>query len=432
MNVAEEVQMAPTGIVEGHKTSDLLDNLLSDSSSAPPTVQQQSADAGGVPLEMQTAPTPQPTTTPPSLVREAQAFTTVEESSDSDNVAMPEDILPQEIQQKTTESDKVDTEGYKEYAPQQVNRPQQQQQLTDAEDEVMPDEVRKSPKRAQDAWTAAKREAKQYKKELDELRQKAQTPQNTEDIDSLKKQLQEAEDRLGQLDITNSTTFKRQYEAPINDIYRESVQSLVKAGHDVEEAQQRVRALINPNTTQEMMAEQLSDLPTLMQGVLYTHANKMRELQSLRSKAIQDWRSTQAAVREEEQRQSESIHKQLLMQNIDSAVDRLRQEGSFLFARSNTDDTWNRAVETRIEATRGIMSGPPDILAKYVADGVAAKTYRQLFIKERINASKLRQDLANVMGGRPVIGRDPSAATAAPAPRDRQAQNPDSWLEANL
>jgi len=423
MNIAGEVQVSGTaGQTEGARMNALLDNFLGDTGDMQASAQQQVAAAGGVPVEMQMSPAPEAETTPP-VVRQAAAVNLTETAEVGDEFDMPEDILPEEHR------------GAQQPAQQQA-QPYQQAQQPEAEssqaDDIMPDEVRRSPKRAQDAWTAAKREAKQYKKELEELRKQAVTQQNNEEIETLKQQLKEAEDRIGQVDIASSSTFKRQYEAPINDMYRESVQELIKAGHDSEEAQQRVRALINPNTTQEMMAEQLSDLPSLLQGVLYTQAQKMKELQNRRSQAIQEWRNTRAAMQEEEQRQSEAVHQQVLVQNVDSAIDNLRQEGSFLFTRSNTDDNWNKAVETRIEAARGILTGPPDVLAKYVADGVAAKTYRQLYLKERLNAVKLKRDLDNVMQGRPIIGRD-SALTGGPVPAaDRKPRNADSWLDTNL
>lgn len=426
MNIAGEVQVGPSssGMTEGKNTDSLLNSLLLGDDSAPSTAQEQVAQAGGVPVEMQMGPAPTPETTPPA-VREASAVASIEDTSsfeDSvEDMSMPDDILPKSARTQTP-------------VQQQVQQPAQQTQtqLDTTLDEPMPDEVRRSAKRAQDAWTAAKREAKQYKKELEELKKQATTPQNTQEIDQLRKQLQEAEERIGQIDITNSSSFKRQYEAPINDIYRESVQELVKAGHDSEEAQQRIRALINPETTSEMMAEQLSDLPSLLQGVLYTQANKMRDMQSRRMQAIKDWRNTRSAVREEEQRQSEAIHQQLLVENVSNAIDTLRQEGSFLYAKSETDDNWNKAVETRIEAARGIMTGSPDVVAKYVADGVAAKTYRQLFLKERANVAKLRQDLQNLMGGRPIVGRDPSLGMTSQVADDRKPRNADSWLDDNL
>jgi hypothetical protein len=158
----------------------------------------------------------------------------------------------------------------------------------------------------------------------------------------------------------------------------------------------------------------------------------MKDMQTRRAQAIQEWRNTQSALREEEQRQSEAIHQQVLVENVTGAIDQLRQEGSFLFSRSDTDDNWNKSVETRIQAARGILTGPPNVLAKYVADGVAAKTYRQLYLRERASVNKLQQDLKNVMSGRPIVGRDSSAGPAPIPAGDRKPRSADSWLEQNL
>ncbi len=306
----------------------------------------------------------------------------------------------------------------------------------------MPEEVRRGSKKGQDAWAAAKRSEKQAKqeaeslrKELEALRKATPTTQeapSTEDVPKLKQQLEAAEARLGQIDLASSRVFKAQYDDKINDGFRKGVGMLVQAGHDAQEAKERLRALLHPDATDEAVREQLADLPGILQGQLYTVASEARAIQLGRTQALREWKTQSAAVREEEMRQTHAAHQQALVNSLESVVDTLRGEGSFLFARSASDDKWNTQVDARITAAKGVLSGPPEVLAKYVAEGVASGAYRALYLKERSRAAKLKADLDSLTSGRPIVGRDGSVDGAPPPPTTPKAVNHESWLEKNL
>jgi hypothetical protein len=146
----------------------------------------------------------------------------------------------------------------------------------------------------------------------------------------------------------------------------------------------------------------------------------MREGQQQRAAAIKEWKTTRAAMTEQSMRAQEVERAKVMTQSLDTALNNLREEGSWLFAKSETDESWNQKVAERVDVVRGILqTGDATALAKYVADGVASLTYRKLYEDKASEVAKLRRELALSRGSQPGLGGD-----GAPPPVNPPLEKP--------
>lgn len=409
--MAEETITKPSNSADPQ--SDLLAQFLNEPS--PGDAQKQMKEAGGVPLESQsTDPEPgeqsseQPVETPKSV-------RTV--SSDPE---VPSDILKKQNIQVEDDT------------------PTQEVEL----DEQVPQEVSQRGKKGVDAWTAAKREAKQFKQQVEELQSKLQSieseTQSNAELEELKKKYeqsekarQQVEERLGQVDIVYSNEFKNTYDKPIANSYNKSIKILMQAGVDQKSAKALVSRTMTPTNTQDQIMDLVQDFPPAIQGALYQNALEMIEGQKRRNDAIKNWKSTKAALSEEEKRSAEVRMKEIISQNVDSAIETVRNEGSWLYTRSESDEKWNESVAERVEAVKGLMkSATPDVLAKYVAEGLVSQSYRKLYEKQLVESRKLKKELSARERVRPGLGG--ASFPDDSGPDKSKPLKGDDWLDKTL
>ena len=112
-----------------------------------------------------------------------------------------------------------------------------------------PREVKEGETKAVNAWTHLKRENRELKEKL-EAASKA-TPVEEADMVALREQLEEAEERLGQLDVTQTQEFKMQYVAPIETAFVKGVDMLQQAGKSEQDAVAIMRELVDRNNSLE-------------------------------------------------------------------------------------------------------------------------------------------------------------------------------------
>lgn len=399
---------------------DLLSKFLSEDT--PSDAQTQAKQAGGVPVESQPATTePAEDTQPEPVIDRPKTTVKTKEAISDKEMAVPQDILKrQKIE--------VDEEPVAQ---------------TQEAEEPVPQEVAQRGKKGVDAWTLAKREAKQYKQKVEELERKlAETEastQSSKELEDLKSKYEESErnrqaieDRLGQVDIAYSNTFKDTYDKPISNVFSKSVKLLMQAGVDQKTAKDLVVKTMAIGNTPDTIQEIVQDFPPAIQGALYQNAVDMIEGQKRRAQAIKEWRSTKAAMKEEERRTTEVKMSEIISQNVESAIESIRNEGSWLYTQSDTDDSWNEQVQERIEAVHGLMkTATPDVLAKYVADGIVSKTYRQLYEKQLALNSKLKKQLEGSVRARPGLGGSAFVGDDDSASRNKPVKA-DDWLDVNL
>lgn len=307
-------------------------------------------------------------------------------------------------------------------------------------EEPEPSEIKNNPK-ARNAWTQSKQERKALKAqaaaleaEKAELQKqltaaKASPSVTPEEIEVLKAEKTQLEERVGKLDISQSAVFRQQYDLPINELFNKSLSALVHAGKSQEAAKQLLQRLIRPGTDAATIQEMLQGEPPMLQGMLYQNALQAAELQKRRTTAITDWRSTRAQLQEEEQRQAQASFAQQMETHVSTGVDALRTEGSWLYKESAVDQKWNATIAQRLDVVKGILkTATPEVVAKYVADGVAAKTYREWGEANAKRVRALEAELRSMGVSRPAVGAREEAPPPPPPAKPVTPATPDDFL----
>ena len=415
-------------------------DLVRDFLNAPSESAVPSPATPSQPTTPQVAQSAEPSAAPAaSPVAEVAPATSVPPTGGSDDGGLPEDVA-----RKANIGDIL--------APPAAQAATKQAAASTPSDELTPPpEVAAAGKKGVDAWTAAKREAKEVKRQMDALNQeltelKAKAGQtSTTEVEGMKTKMQELEAKLkdaesgraalenqvGQLDLSKTKAFKDKFDVPLNTKFKQGVQDLSKAGIDAKTAQDLMTRLIDPSRTDEQIQDMLQDLPPLIQGSVYHRVTEMIQGQKQRAAALKDWKATQAAMSEQTQRERETAQSKAMEQSLDTAMDKLREEGSWLFMKSDTNDNWNTQLSERIDAVRGVLqSGDAPTLAKYVADGLAARTYRTLYEAKSKEVNKLVRELEISRGAQPSLGGEGSLAQ--PVDSTKVPVKEDDWLRKML
>lgn len=295
----------------------------------------------------------------------------------------------------------------------------------DTVDEPVPEGVARDGAKGMNAYQKIKLEKKEALKKASELEKKiqelearvnnGQKPPEMQQLVDMQKQIKEYEDRIGQLDITQSKAFKTRFDLPISQTVKQGEALLARSGMSPEQAQTLVQQLIkapDAHTASELIADQ----PVPVQGALYTIATNVSRMIGEREDAIANWRETQAAQSETDVRDQEISLAQNIEQDTSEAVQQALEEGNFMYTKNGTmPKEWNEAVDQRITAVKGILrNSKPAELVKWVVEGLTARDLRAMLSKEHLRANKLEQELQSRHSLRPRLGgSDHSAAPRA-------------------
>lgn len=305
------------------------------------------------------------------------------------------------------------------------------------DDEPDPEEIVRGSAKGKNAWSKIKAEKKQLSQKAKELEQKLKDaearlstadqakPPEMQQLLELQKQVAEYEDRIGQLDITQSREFKTRYDYPIERSIKRGEAILQRAGLQQADASALMGKLLDADAA--TVSELIADQPLPVQGSLFSLVTDVAEMRSDRESAVKNWRETRPALKEAETRNNEIVLAQNIENDTSEAVQQALKEGNFMYTRGDhMPADWNAAVDERILMIKGILrtSKAPEMV-KWVAEGVTAKDLREMLAKEHARANQLAQELNARANLRPRLsGRDSSVP--APAGRSIQPMTPES------
>lgn len=285
-----------------------------------------------------------------------------------------------------------------------------------------PADVRANPQSAAgNAWRALKQEVKtlkplaskvtQLETELAQARAKAAKPEESAEI---QRKLQEYEDKIGQLDLRESSAFKARYDAVMQSEFEGAVQLMIRGGQEPEAARSLVMEMVKSGDFAEIESR-LAALPAPLQGAVYSKISRITDVAQERSQALQDWQTSRAALAENQGRESMASMTQNIARDTEAAVQALRDEQNFMFMLSESDEAWNNQVHDRIRTVKAVLRDAKDAdLVKYVADGVTAPAYRKLYVSEKARADKAEAQLRGILSANPRLGAGASPAPGAP------------------
>lgn len=292
-----------------------------------------------------------------------------------------------------------------------------------------PPDIQGDPK-ANEAWQRVKRERREFRDklkdaqaELERLRSTA-LPEHSE-LETLRQQVSEYEQKIGQYDLSATRSFKQTFDAPLADLKRRAASLLARTGRDPAEAAQVVDKIMGMAQDGEFnlneVQEAISDEALSTQGALISAVNDYADLAKRRQEALAHFKDTRAALKENESRTEEFQLAQDIERDTQVALGSVLADGNWMYAQS-ADPKWNAEVANRVSAVKGIVrSASPDELVKWVMEGVSAKRTRELLILEAQKSHKLKTDMDALVAATPRFFQASPGSTPRPAhvaPRD--------------
>jgi hypothetical protein len=274
------------------------------------------------------------------------------------------------------------------------------------DDDYEPPEVKGDTKAAH-AWKSVKQERKQLRDKVKELesalaaKPKTEETRTPEEVAALRQQVTELEQRLGEYDLSSTSSFKQQFEQPILQVVKRGANILVRSGKSSEEANSLMAKITDPSKTMEQIQDLIADEPIAVQGALMTAVGEFSELAERRQEALQHWQDTKAALKDHETRETEVKLVQDVEQNTQVALQKVVEEGNWMYAPGDNPE-WNTQVQERVAAAKGILrSASREDLVKYVLEGVTARPLRQMFEETYKLAEQRKAELDRLVGRQP-------------------------------
>lgn len=243
-------------------------------------------------------------------------------------------------------------------------------------------------------------------------------------IEAMEKKIKDYEDKLGKLDLTQSETFRQQYEVPASLMQNKLVKMLTRADRPVDQARQLAQEILSHNDRDSQLALVAED-PVPVQGAILNILTDLEELRENRNVAVENWKTSRAAVEEEQRRNAQQNFIKNVHVATDEVVADLQSQGNFLLAPVLDNPEWNTGVERRINAAKGVLqSADPKTIAKYVVDGVTAGDLRMHYFN-LVQAYKALQAEAGALVSRSpsISGSTPPGAPVAPGARPKTSED---------
>ena len=305
--------------------------------------------------------------------------------------------------------------------PQALGKKEEQTTTTEEDDDYEPPEVKGDTKAAH-AWKSVKQERKQLRDKVKELeaaleaKPKPEEQRSPEEAETLRKQVETLEQKLGEYDLASTSSFKQQYEQPLMQVVKRGANILVRSGKSAEEASSVMTKITDPTLTLDQIQDIIADEPIAVQGALMTAVSEFGELAERRAEALQHWNETKAALKDQETRETEVKLAQDVDQATQTALQKVLEEGNWMYAAGDNPE-WNAQVQERVTAAKGILrTGSREELVKYVLEGIAARPLRQMFEETYQLAESRKAELDK------VVGRQPGYRGPAEDPAPRKAE----------
>lgn len=295
------------------------------------------------------------------------------------------------------------------------------------DDDEEPPEIKGSQK-AKNSWQRIKQEKRELQDKLAQMQKDLEAargakPPEMEQFVAMQKKLEEYENRIGQLDITQSSAFRQKYEVPLEVARRKGLSVLLRAGVEREPAEELIGRLLGSDVEMQEIEGLIADQPIAVQGALFSVASEYSEAAERREAAIKDWRNEQAALKASDDVEKDIVLARNVEAETSSAVQKALEAGNWLFAEVPDNPEWNKSVQERVRAVKGIMrSASRADLANWVVEGVTARIARDLFVRARKEYDELKSQFES------VVGRTPALRGDAPSQPARSGVTPKAGL----
>jgi len=344
------------------------------------------------------------------------------EKKEADPAAEHNPVIEPEVEEPAAEPEKEPAEEAEApfVPPQALGKEEPKPEEDD--DDYTPPEAQGDTKAAH-AWKSVKQERKQLKAENAELAEKISaleaklseappqedTSKSTEELVALREQVATLEGKLGEYDLSSTSSFKQKFDQPIMQVVKRGASILTRTGVEAADAQKLMAQITDPSKTMDDIQDVIADYPMAVQGALMNVVGEFGELAERRSEALAHWKETKAAMKDHESRETEVKIFQDVEKNTQAALDSLLKEGNWMYAPGDNED-WNKQVNERVQTAKGVLrSASREDLVKYVLEGVAARPLRQMFESTYKLAEERKAELDKLVGAQPGFRGSPDA-----------------------
>ena len=259
--------------------------------------------------------------------------------------------------------------------------------------------------------------AEQFRSQLEAERAKAaggseKEAQLAHEINEWKQRYETLENRLGQMDLSQSREFREKYDAPLQGIRDEIVSVLKANGAQDADAAKAAEDIMVSESPEGLIAH----LPAAAQGMIMYKLKDAASLWTQRSQALDEWRSTQKGLEEVSVRDNFVASAERRAKLADEAFERLAKIAPTLQWSDPEYDP--RKQEAIAKAKAWYQQAPDDQVAAAAMEGFMAPFAYEVIQQLTQQVNELRSQLngRTRLGAPPVAPYFKSAAVVAPPP----------------
>lgn len=275
---------------------------------------------------------------------------------------------------------------------------------------------------AQNAAKAMRARIEAQNVELAELRKKTATPQNTADIEALKKQNEELEGSLSKIALEQSPRFRERFEKPKREAVT-NIEKLMLAGEKDPDRIKELKDVITQAMTLPVneRAELIGEHAEKLASLILPEFDKIDKIEADRAGELS--KSKDALTRDEQIRQQEI--KQFKATTFKDIYTKAIAAGHFVFTPIPDGDPgaaeWNAMVASVTNTAQQLFdSDDPQVQAAGLLLGASAPVYKDLYMREREARLAAEATVKQYQGAMPRIGggQTPSIPDGKTPPAD--------------
>jgi hypothetical protein len=247
--------------------------------------------------------------------------------------------------------------------------------------------------------------------ELADLRKKAQTPANTEEIAAVKKQAEELQAIVDRVALQESPRFRERFEAPKRALLDQIKGYLKQAEVDESIGEKALGMTLKERLA--LLSEHSDDLKPLLIP-LFAQIDSLDQ-----ARASELTKSSEARKLDLQQQQQQVA--EFKTRTFNDVLEKAALNGHFIFQEVEGNHDWNKVVtETRTLAKALFDSQDPMDQAAGLLLGAAAPRYLELYRNERKERERLEGELRKHQRALPRVGggQDSGGSDAPASPQD--------------
>lgn len=242
---------------------------------------------------------------------------------------------------------------------------------------------------------------------------KPEFSQSKEEIQTLKQELQQTQDKLARYNLMDDPRFAKKYQAKLGKVENEAKRILKDFGADDALLGELTR--LSPKQRHDLLMSKAPETQYMLEPLLIQH-DQIRQEQGAE---LDDWKNTMSRLQTEQVTETE-VKVRAIKEALHSSVVRdLEDEGHPILKQVPGNEAWNRAVSSLKQQMRETLEvNDPKQQTKLLHQGIIAPVYYSMMLKATARANDLQRQLEILGGVRPGVD---SRGSGSPDPVGQKA-----------